>query len=115
MAVFSRLSISHFRNIANLSFSASDEINLIHGANGSGKTSILEAVGHAFFTLSLGMGAMITYGSYLRQDDDLVSTSLTVGILDTVERRCRQEEQNLRAGLDDGQVYQPSQSYSGAV
>lgn len=45
---------------------------------------ILEAVGHAFFTLSLGMGAMITYGSYLRSDEDLVSTSLTVSVLDTV-------------------------------
>ena len=46
--------------------------------------SVLEALGHAFFTLSLGMGAMITYGSYLRQDDDLVTTSVTVGVLDTV-------------------------------
>ena len=46
--------------------------------------STLEALGHAFFTLSLGMGAMITYGSYLRKDDDLVTTSVTVGVLDTV-------------------------------
>ena len=27
-------------------------------------SGVLEALGHAFFTLSLGMGAMITYGSY---------------------------------------------------
>ena len=45
---------------------------------------VLEALGHAFFTLSLGMGAMITYGSYLDKKDDLFQTSLTVGILDTV-------------------------------
>lgn len=45
---------------------------------------VLEALGHAFFTLSLGMGAMITYGSYLRHDDDLVTTSVTVGVLDTL-------------------------------
>ncbi|MEZ4648443.1 MAG: sodium-dependent transporter [Candidatus Eisenbacteria bacterium] len=45
---------------------------------------VLEALGHAFFTLSLGMGAMITYGSYLSQKDDLFQTSLTVGVLDTV-------------------------------
>ncbi|NNE44642.1 MAG: sodium-dependent transporter, partial [Gemmatimonadetes bacterium] len=44
---------------------------------------VLEALGHAFFTLSLGMGAMITYGSYLREDDDLVTTSITVAALDT--------------------------------
>lgn len=44
---------------------------------------VLEALGHSFFTLSLGMGAMITYGSYLRKDDDLVTTSVTVAALDT--------------------------------
>ena len=46
--------------------------------------SVLEALGHAFFTLSLGMGAMITYGSYLSKEDDLVTTSVTVSVLDTV-------------------------------
>lgn len=45
---------------------------------------ILEAVGHSFFTLSLGMGAMITYGSYLQDREELVKTAATVAILDTV-------------------------------
>jgi NSS family neurotransmitter:Na+ symporter len=45
---------------------------------------VLEALGHAFFTLSLGMGAMLTYGSYLRRDDDIVSASVTISILDTL-------------------------------
>ncbi len=44
----------------------------------------LEALGHSFFTLSLGMGAMITYGSYLSKKADIVSTSITISILDTV-------------------------------
>lgn len=44
---------------------------------------VLEALGHSFFTLSLGMGAMITYGSYLQRDEDLVTTSVTVSVLDT--------------------------------
>lgn len=44
MTTFKRLSISHFRNIEDLSFSASERINLIYGPNGSGKTSILEAI-----------------------------------------------------------------------
>ena len=44
----------------------------------------LEALGHAFFTLSLGMGAMITYGSYLSKKDSVVSSSATVVLLDTV-------------------------------
>ena len=46
-------------------------------------SSVLAAMGQAFFSLSLGMGALITYGSYLKQDDDLVSTSITVSALDT--------------------------------
>ncbi|MBW1809233.1 MAG: sodium-dependent transporter [Deltaproteobacteria bacterium] len=45
---------------------------------------ILEAVGHAFFTLSLGMGAMLTYGSYLSKKTDLVRASAIVCSLDTL-------------------------------
>lgn len=46
--------------------------------------SLLEAMGHAFFTLSLGAGTMITYGSYLSPDSDLFSLSVRITILDTV-------------------------------
>ena len=46
--------------------------------------SILEALGHSFFTLSLGMAAMITYGSYLKQDEDLFSAGFRIAALDTV-------------------------------
>jgi NSS family neurotransmitter:Na+ symporter len=45
---------------------------------------LLEALGHAFFTLSLGMGAMITYGSYVARDEDIVSSSVIVSGLDTL-------------------------------
>ena len=45
--------------------------------------SVPAAMGLAFFSLSLGMGALITYGSYLKTDEDLVSTSITVSVLDT--------------------------------
>ena len=45
---------------------------------------VLEALGHAFFSLSLGMGSMLTYGSYLRKDDDIVSASITISFLDTL-------------------------------
>ena len=45
---------------------------------------VLEALGHSFFTLSLGMGAMITYGSYLRRESSLVANSIAISVLDTV-------------------------------
>ena len=47
-------------------------------------SSVVAAMGQAFFSLSLGMGALITYGSYLKKDDDLISTSITVCGLDTL-------------------------------
>ncbi|MFO8047125.1 MAG: sodium-dependent transporter [Halomonas sp.] len=45
---------------------------------------VLAAMGQAFFTLSLGMGIMMAYGSYLGQEVNLISTARTVIILDTV-------------------------------
>lgn len=46
--------------------------------------SVLEALGHSFFTLSLGMGAMITYGSYIARDQSIVKASGIIVLLDTV-------------------------------
>lgn len=46
-------------------------------------SSLPAAMGQAFFSLSLGMGALITYGSYLKSDDDLVSTAISVSVVDT--------------------------------
>lgn len=45
---------------------------------------ILSALGHAFFTLSLGMGTLITYGSYIKKDNNLVRTVVAVTLADTV-------------------------------
>jgi NSS family neurotransmitter:Na+ symporter len=44
---------------------------------------VLSAIGQAFFSLSLGMGAMITYGSYVSKRDDLVSSAAWVTFADT--------------------------------
>ena len=46
--------------------------------------TVLAALGHAFFTLSLGMGIMMAYGSYLGKEIDLLQTARTVIIMDTV-------------------------------
>lgn len=42
------------------------------------------ALGHAFFTLSLGMGAIMAYGSYMPSSHSIVKTVLIVGLLDTL-------------------------------
>jgi NSS family neurotransmitter:Na+ symporter len=41
------------------------------------------ALSQAFFSLSLGMGIMITYGSYLDKQSDLAGSAKTVALLDT--------------------------------
>ncbi len=47
-------------------------------------SSILEALGHAFFTLSLGMGTMLTYGSYLKSRKEVLKSTIAVSLLDTI-------------------------------
>ncbi|VAW51953.1 Sodium-dependent transporter, SNF family [hydrothermal vent metagenome] len=49
--------------------------------NGKG---ILIAMGHAFFTLSLGMGAIMVYGSYLSNDHSIVQAAIWIALADTV-------------------------------
>ena len=46
--------------------------------------AILTALGQSFFTLSLGQGTMVTYGSYLKQHENLVKSSYPVVIMDTL-------------------------------
>jgi NSS family neurotransmitter:Na+ symporter len=43
----------------------------------------LEAMGQAFFSLSLGLGAMIAYGSYINKNESIFKASLFVIVLDT--------------------------------
>jgi len=46
--------------------------------------TILNALGQAFFSLSLGMGTMITYGSYIGKKDNLANTAVQVSFIDTM-------------------------------
>ncbi|WP_136064327.1 sodium-dependent transporter [Modicisalibacter radicis] len=45
---------------------------------------LLAAMGHAFFTLSLASGAILTYGSYLPDGKSIARTTFTVAICDTL-------------------------------
>ncbi|MDH5534982.1 MAG: sodium-dependent transporter [Betaproteobacteria bacterium] len=44
---------------------------------------VVAAMGQAFFTLSLGMGAVMAYGSYLERDVSILRTTLAVAAADT--------------------------------
>ncbi|SDJ74811.1 sodium-dependent transporter [Salimicrobium halophilum] len=43
----------------------------------------VQALGQAFFSLSLGMGALLTYGSYLSDDKKLPGAAVGIGLMDT--------------------------------
>lgn len=45
---------------------------------------LISALGQGFFSLSLGMGVLITYGSYVKKSDNLTSTAFSVVLADTV-------------------------------
>ena len=45
--------------------------------------AIYAAMGQSFFTLSIGMGSMAIFGSYIGRDRSLFGEATTVGILDT--------------------------------
>ncbi|MEA5005047.1 MAG: sodium-dependent transporter [Rikenellaceae bacterium] len=45
--------------------------------------SVLAALGQAFFSLSVGMGCIITYGSYVDKKENLINISLTTAIADS--------------------------------
>jgi NSS family neurotransmitter:Na+ symporter len=48
------------------------------------KEAFLDALGQSFFSLSLGLGIMLTYGSYIGKDEVLHSAALWTASLDTL-------------------------------
>lgn len=46
--------------------------------------AVLDALGHSFFSLSVGMGTMLTYGSYIGKKENLTSTTLSIAAADTI-------------------------------
>ena len=43
--------------------------------------AVLEAMGLSFFTLSIGVGALVTYGGYMPKDQNVTSTSIQMIVL----------------------------------
>ena len=46
--------------------------------------SMLTAMGHAFFTLGLGMGTIMIYGAYVPHGISIANTSVLIAVIDTV-------------------------------
>lgn len=46
--------------------------------------AVLTAMGHAFFTLSIGLGTMMVYGSYLSKKHSIVKAGMWIGFADTL-------------------------------
>ena len=47
-------------------------------------TALMIALGHSFFTLSSGQGTMIAYGSYLSDNTNIVKSSISIALSDTL-------------------------------
>ncbi|PKK40015.1 putative sodium-dependent transporter [Clostridiaceae bacterium JG1575] len=45
---------------------------------------VVAAMGQVFFSLSMGMGVLVTYGSYLKGEEDLSNNALTIPAIDTI-------------------------------
>lgn len=47
-------------------------------------TAFIDAIGHVCFTLSLGVGTMVTFGSYLNENTSIPSAGFRVALVDTM-------------------------------
>ena len=45
---------------------------------------LITALGQAFMSLSIGIGILLTYGSYVKTKEDIVMTSVSTGLIDTL-------------------------------
>jgi NSS family neurotransmitter:Na+ symporter len=59
------------------------EFYLIPDFSKIGFKTVLAALGQAFFSLSLGLGLMVTFGSYLTKDTDILSCSIKIVLFDS--------------------------------
>lgn len=47
-------------------------------------STVLTALGQAFFSLSIGLGCLVTYASYFKNDTNITHTALQVAFIDTL-------------------------------
>lgn len=60
------------------------DFSALFSIDSSGRIGIIEAVGQAFFSLSLGACSMITYGAHVKKDANIVSNAHFIVHIDTL-------------------------------
>ena len=50
---------------------------------------LITALGQAFMSLSIGIGILLTYGSYVKTKEDIAMTAITTGLIDTLFHNSR--------------------------
>lgn len=66
-----------------LEFYLKPDFSKLFEAKGGLMESIFAAMGQSFFTLSLGIGALAIFGSYIGKERSLTGEALSIGVLDT--------------------------------
>ena len=66
-----------------LKFYLMPDFSRLYEAEGGLMETIFAAMGQAFFTLSLGIGALAIFGSYIDKDRSLTGEAISIGVLDT--------------------------------
>lgn len=55
-------------------------------------STVIDAMGQLFYSLSVAMGIMITYGSYVKKETDLNKSINQIEIFDTIVAFCRHDD-----------------------
>jgi NSS family neurotransmitter:Na+ symporter len=82
-ALFVLLLITIIRSLTLEGAGAGVEYYLIPDFSKINGMTVLKALTQAFFSLGVGWGIMITYGSYLPKNQSIASSSVWVGVMDT--------------------------------
>ncbi len=78
------LSLMLFYSVSLDGFSKSLEFLFFPNIEKFHTSSIIVAVGHAFFTLSVGMAVIMTYASSVSREVNIVKTSIAIVLMDTI-------------------------------
>ncbi|MFY0991222.1 sodium-dependent transporter [Halomonas sp. C05BenzN] len=82
-ALFVILLLVLFYGISNGNFAAAASFLFTFNLADLSLEGWLQAMGQSFFTLSLGMGAIMAYGAYMSSDASLTRTAIAIAIVDT--------------------------------